>query len=59
MKTKKEYIAPSLKEYSVETELGFATSLVLHNLWDDQPLDEYNDQGQENWFQDNTFSDRW
>ncbi len=58
MKTKKEYIAPSLKEYSIETELGFALSLNF--MAENEELYYFNSQGQEQWTEDeNTFGQRW
>ena len=58
MDTKKNYIAPALKVFSFETELGYTISLL--RISSDEDI--YNSQGQENWSvaeDDNDFFDRW
>ena len=46
MKTKKVYIAPVVEEFAFESEEGFATSIKLRKLVEDE---DYNTDGQENW----------
>lgn len=63
MKTKEEYIAPSLTVVTFKTEQGFALS--NGNGPDNAFLgfisteDNYNEQAQENWHENNLFGNSW
>jgi hypothetical protein len=49
MKTKKQYLAPALTVVTFKVEQGYAASKTFSNIFDGNPLGDYNTFGQQKW----------